>query len=144
MEIWSRLALFIVLVLPAQAEAKTIGFAAEPDPPWTKLIKAKLDEPIAMVFPNKLEQVLQYIDQKTQEPPGNRGIPITIVPSALDEAKVSLKSTICLVDLEGVPLKTTYSPTSMTKLWIAVPTVCVPDETTFSIPHLSAASSRPC
>ena len=227
MELWSPLALSILLVLPTQAEAKSIGFAPEPDSPWTKLIKAKLDEPIAMVFPNEtlfgdvvvyikqatregpldkgipiyvdpvglqdagrtmtsvvkinerdatlkvslkkvldqlglsylvrdgvlmisspafvrqamietpviakdslpksivvmarldqhlampfpemttLEDVLKYVDQKTREPHGNRGIPITIIPNALDEAKVSLRSVICNLDLEGVPLKTT-------------------------------------
>jgi hypothetical protein len=75
--------------------------------PKTKQILEKLDQPIAMSFPNdtQLEDVLKYIKQATQGPNDN-GIPIYLDPIGLSEADKSETSTVKL-ELEGVPLKTT-------------------------------------
>ena len=75
--------------------------------PKTKQILAKLDQPVAMSFPNEtpLEDVLKYIKQATQGP-NDSGIPIYVDPLGLQEADKTLTSPIS-IDLEGVPLKTT-------------------------------------
>jgi RNA polymerase sigma factor (sigma-70 family) len=74
--------------------------------PKTKAILAKLDELVAMNFPNEtpLEDVLKFIKSATQK--GNEpGLPIYIDPVGLQDAEKTLASTVAL-DLEGVPLKT--------------------------------------
>ena len=75
--------------------------------PKTKQILEKLDQPIAMSFPNEtpLEDVLKYIKQATQGP-NDSGIPIYVDPLGLQEADKTLTSPVS-IDLEGVPLKTT-------------------------------------
>jgi hypothetical protein len=73
----------------------------------TKSIQAKLDQPIAMSFPNDtpLEDVLKYIKTATQDA-NDPGIPIYVDPLGLQEADKTLTSNVS-IDLEGVPLKTT-------------------------------------
>jgi len=73
----------------------------------TKSIQAKLDQPIAMSFPNEtpLEDVLKYIKQATQDA-NDSGIPIYVDPLGMQEADKTLTSPVS-IDLEGVPLKTT-------------------------------------
>jgi hypothetical protein len=70
-------------------------------------ILAKLEEPVAMSFPNEtpLEDVLKYIKQATT---GSNfpGIPIYVDPLGLQEAERSMTSTVS-IDLEGVPLRRT-------------------------------------
>jgi hypothetical protein len=75
--------------------------------PKTKQILEKLDQPIAMSFPNEtpLEDVLKYIKSATQGA-NDSGIPIYVDPLGLQEADKTLTSPVSL-DLEGVPLKTT-------------------------------------
>ncbi|HMF36469.1 MAG TPA: hypothetical protein VKF17_07505, partial [Isosphaeraceae bacterium] len=73
----------------------------------TKSIQVKLDQPIAMSFPNEtpLEDVLKYIKQATQGA-NDSGIPIYVDPLGLQEADKTMTSPV-QIDLEGVPLKTT-------------------------------------
>ncbi|OJW19581.1 MAG: hypothetical protein BGO49_14085 [Planctomycetales bacterium 71-10] len=75
--------------------------------PKTKAILAKLDEPLAMNFPNEtpLEDILKYVKQATQTPQDN-GIPIYVDPIGLNEADKTMTSPVS-IDLDGVPLKTT-------------------------------------
>src|SRR5208283_3434403 len=73
----------------------------------TRSIQAKLDQPIAMSFPNEtpLEDVLKYIKTATQDA-NDTGIPIYVDPLGMQEADKTLTSPVS-IDLEGVPLKTT-------------------------------------
>jgi RNA polymerase sigma factor (sigma-70 family) len=73
----------------------------------TQEILQKLEEPIAMSFPNEipLDDVLKYIKQATTTPT-YPGIPIYVEPQGLQEVKQSVGSTIKF-DREHVPLKTT-------------------------------------
>jgi len=73
----------------------------------TARIIEKLDQPIAMSFPNEtpLEDVLKYIKQATQGP-NDSGIPLYVDPLGLVEADKTMNALVSL-DLEGVPLKTT-------------------------------------
>jgi hypothetical protein len=66
-----------------------------------------LDQPIPMRFASDipLEDFLKYIKQSTTTPT-YPGIPIYVEPLGLQEAERSLNSAV-LIDLEGVPLKTT-------------------------------------
>ena len=75
--------------------------------PKTKQILEKLDQPVAMSFPNEtpLEDVLKYVKQATQGA-NDSGIPIYVDPLGLQEADKTMTSPVSL-DLEGVPLKTT-------------------------------------
>jgi tetratricopeptide (TPR) repeat protein len=75
--------------------------------PKTKQILEKLDQPIAMSFPNEtpLEDVLKYIKQATQGV-NDSGIPIYVDPLGLTEADRTPTSPVS-IDLEGVPLKVT-------------------------------------
>ena len=75
--------------------------------PKTKVVLAKLDEPIPMSFaePLSLDDVLTYIKQATVTPDFD-GIPVHVDPLGLQEAGQSLTSTMS-IDLDGVPLKTT-------------------------------------
>ena len=75
--------------------------------PKTKSIQAKLDQPIAMSFPNEtpLEDVLKYIKTATQDA-NDPGIPIYVDPLGMQEADKTLTSPVS-IDLEGVPLKRT-------------------------------------
>jgi hypothetical protein len=74
--------------------------------PKTKAVLAQLDEPIAMPFPNEpsLEDVLKYITQATTSAT-TPGIPIVVDAFGLQAAQRTLQTTV-LIDLEGVPLKT--------------------------------------
>jgi hypothetical protein len=78
----------------------------DPDPK-TKAILSKLEQPVAMSFPNEtpLDEVLKYIKAMTQGP-NDSGIPIYVDPVGLNEASRTLASPVTL-ELEGVPLKTT-------------------------------------
>ena len=75
--------------------------------PRSLAILTKLEEPIAMSFPNEtpLEDVIKYIKQATQGSSGT-GIPIYVDPQGLQEADKTLTSPIAL-DLENVPLRRT-------------------------------------
>ena len=72
----------------------------------TQEILRKLEEPVAMIFPNEtpLDDVLKYIKQATTTPPDS-GIPIYVEPSGLQEVKQSIDSTIQF-DRQDLPLKT--------------------------------------
>jgi RNA polymerase sigma factor (sigma-70 family) len=75
--------------------------------PRSRMILAKLDEPIPMSFPadTPLDDVLKYIKQATTTS-NHPGIPIYVDPTGLQEAERSLNSTV-VMDLEGVPLRRT-------------------------------------
>jgi hypothetical protein len=78
--------------------------------PKTLAILKKLDEPIAMKFSTEtpLEDVKKYIQDSTQDEAAGlpTGIPIYIDPQGLQDADITMLSTIS-IDLEGIPLKTT-------------------------------------
>ncbi len=76
--------------------------------PKSQLILTKLDDLVAMKFPNEtpLEEFLKYIKETTKSPEMSNGIPIYIDPIGLQEAEKSLTSTLT-IDLEGVPLRRT-------------------------------------
>ena len=76
------------------------------DPASVAILK-KLDEPVAMSFPNEtpLEDVLDYIKQATEGPDGS-GIPIYVDPIGLNEAERTETSPVS-IDLDGVPLRRT-------------------------------------
>ena len=92
------------------AESHPASSAAADGPgkdPRSLAILAKLEEPIAMSFPNEtpLEDLLKYIKQATQGSSGS-GIPIYVDPLGLKDADKAMTSPIAL-DLEGVPLRRT-------------------------------------
>ena len=74
--------------------------------PRTAQALTKLDEPIAMSFPDEtpLNEVLKYVKKETTTP-GFAGIPIFVDPAALQEVDRLLTSPV-RIDLEGVPLRT--------------------------------------
>jgi RNA polymerase sigma factor (sigma-70 family) len=73
----------------------------------SQAILAKLEQPIAMSFPNEtpLEDIIKYVKQATQGS-SDSGIPIYVDPIGLQEADKSLTSTI-RIDLDSVPLRRT-------------------------------------
>jgi hypothetical protein len=75
--------------------------------PNTSVVMAKLEKPIAMRFDasTPLDDILRYIKKATKGSPNDREIAITVVPSALEAVGMSLNSLV-IIDLEGVPLKT--------------------------------------
>ncbi len=76
--------------------------------PKSRLVLAKLEEPISMSFEldTPLEDVLKYVKQATTSAT-YAGIPIYVDPIGLEEAHKSMISTVRNVDLEGVPLRRT-------------------------------------
>jgi RNA polymerase sigma factor (sigma-70 family) len=102
------------------AQARSPRPASQPNPvpaagpgdkpgkdPRSLAILTKLEEPVAMSFPNEtpLDDVLKYIKHATQKS-NDSGIPIYVDPQGLQEADKSLTSPI-QIDLEGVPLRRT-------------------------------------
>jgi hypothetical protein len=68
----------LLLVLIAQAELATKPPPAAEVTPRTKAILAKLEEPVAMVFPKKvtLDEALQHIQRATQPASQEAGMPL--------------------------------------------------------------------
>ncbi|MDG3006520.1 sigma-70 family RNA polymerase sigma factor [Paludisphaera mucosa] len=98
---------------PPMADELSQGGATPSDHPGGKNLKTaavlkKLEEPLAMNFPNEtpLEDVLKYVKQATETPDFPGGIPVYVDPIGLQEADRSSTSPIVL-ELEGVPLKRT-------------------------------------
>ncbi len=85
---------------------ETAFLAKHDDSPRNKAVWKILDEPITMPFTNEiaLDDVLKYIQQATTGPK-SQAIPIYVDPKGLEEADVSLQSTI-MISLEGIPLRT--------------------------------------
>lgn len=81
--------------------------------PRSRALLAKLEEPIAMSFPNgqPLEDVIKYIKQATAGDEWPDGVPIYLDTSPLDEQifekPESLLKTPITMDLSGVPLRLT-------------------------------------
>ena len=75
--------------------------------PTNQFIYKKLDEPVIMSFanPTPIEDILKYIKAATTGK-NDKGLPIYVDPAGLDQANTTLSSPIML-DLEGIPLKTT-------------------------------------
>jgi DNA-directed RNA polymerase specialized sigma24 family protein len=91
------------------AVAASVAEMAIRDPnPRNKVIFKKLEEPISMSFnaETPLEDLLKYIRQATTTKTYS-GIPIYVDPQGISDADVTMSSTICNMDLEGIPLKTT-------------------------------------
>jgi RNA polymerase sigma factor (sigma-70 family) len=80
--------------------------AAQETNPKTQAIFKKLEEPIAMPFPDDtpLDDVLKYIRGGTASP-NFVGIPIYVDPKGLEETNKTMQSTVTL-NLEGIPLRT--------------------------------------
>jgi RNA polymerase sigma factor (sigma-70 family) len=76
--------------------------------PRSQVILTKLDDSIAVNFPNEttLDEFLKHIKEATKSTEMPRGIPIYVDPIGLQEAEKSINSTIT-IDLDGVPLKRT-------------------------------------
>jgi uncharacterized protein YbaR (Trm112 family) len=74
----------------------------------TQSILSKLREPIPMMFPNEtsLEDILRYIRAATSTT-NSAGIPLYFDPVGLETADKTMTSPVVLIDLEGVPLRTT-------------------------------------
>jgi hypothetical protein len=96
----------LLLVLIAQAELATTPPPAADVTPRTKAILAKLEEPVAMVFPKKvtLDEVLQHIQRATKKGPNDPGIPIHIDPLGLRRVGKRLNSTVTINE-KSLPLK---------------------------------------
>jgi hypothetical protein len=88
--------------------ALAADLASRESDPKSKAILKKLDEPISMSFaePTPLEDVLRYIKQATTTATSS-GIPIYVDPKGLKEATPTPASQEVMLNLEGVPLKTT-------------------------------------
>jgi RNA polymerase sigma factor (sigma-70 family) len=80
--------------------------ACDENPKNEALLKG-LDEPLAMSFakPTPLVDVLKYIKSSTAKS-GRNPLPIYVDPKGLEDADVKPESKV-VIDLEGVPLKTT-------------------------------------
>ena len=91
-----------------ERERRELALQACDASPASQALIARLEEPVRIPFPNEtpLEDVLTYLKQATARPPNVPPIKILVVPEGLREVQQSLTSPI-LVDLEGVPLKTT-------------------------------------
>jgi RNA polymerase sigma factor (sigma-70 family) len=83
-------------------------FAIEDKNPRSAQVRKKLEEPISMSFNEEcpLDDVVKYIKQATTTKTYS-GIPIYVDPHGLNEAEVTMASTVSHMDLEGIPLKTT-------------------------------------
>ncbi len=90
----------------ARAEQDKVMILGKADPTKTAQLRAKLDEPIRMPFPDDtpLIEVFKYIKRATTTP-SFAGIRISVDPAVLQEVDRSLMSPI-RIDLEGVPLRT--------------------------------------
>jgi hypothetical protein len=96
----------VLLVLLAQVEPATKPPPAADVTPRMKAILAKLEEPVAVVFPKKvtLDEVLQHIQRATKNGPNDPGIPIYIDPLGLQRAARSLNTTVTINE-KSLPLK---------------------------------------
>jgi RNA polymerase sigma factor (sigma-70 family) len=86
----------------------TVEMAIRDPNPRNRVVFKKLEEPISMSFNEEtpLEDVLKYIRQaSTTKTYG--GIPIYVDPQGLQDANVTMTSTIRNIELESIPLKTT-------------------------------------
>jgi len=74
----------------------------------SRVIRNKLEEPIAMPFANEtpLEDVIKYIKQASTTGTYS-GLPIYVDPVGLADAEKTMTSTVQNLDLEGVPLRIT-------------------------------------
>ena len=101
----------------------TVGFTQQPpqtkppspkpeaprlESPETTATLARLDQPVPMVFPNKipLKEVLKHIKQATKRGPLDPGLAIYVDPIGLQEAECSLNSTVTF-NVENTPLRDT-------------------------------------
>ena len=96
------------VALHSAVAASVAEMAIRDSNPRNKVIFKKLEEPISMSFnaETPLEDLLKYIRQATTTKTYS-GIPIYVDPQGISDADVTMSSTICNMDLEGIPLKTT-------------------------------------
>ena len=103
----------VLVVTVGAAERNDADAKAKPstlDTFMNRAILSKLDERIAMPFPNEtpLSDVQKYIETSTQDEAAGlpKGIPIYADPQALQDADKTMASTVA-INLEGIPLRTT-------------------------------------
>jgi hypothetical protein len=102
---WTQ-ALGDLVDLAVQAESKTKPVGTPQDSRETKAIVAKLDEPMAMEFPDAtpFEEVLAYIKKTSKKRADDPGIPIYIDPLGLREVGSTLTSVV-RINERSAPLK---------------------------------------
>jgi RNA polymerase sigma factor (sigma-70 family) len=78
------------------------------DHPMSRVIVAKLEDPVSMPFPNEtpLGDLVKYIKSVTQTDELPNGIPIYVDPNGLQEAEMTMESPV-VIELEGIPLRRT-------------------------------------
>jgi RNA polymerase sigma factor (sigma-70 family) len=83
------------------------GLIARDKSPGTKAVLSKLEQPVAMKYPDEtpLERVIADIVAATKGP-NDAGIPIYVDPDGLDKAEKTMTSLVTM-DVAGVPLRTT-------------------------------------
>lgn len=88
--------------LPSTRVTSLLGFTDS----RSRLINAALDRPLRMPFIHEtpLEDVIKYIQSKTQGPGMPEGIPIYVDPLGLQEAEKTTSSTV-RIEFDGVPLR---------------------------------------
>ncbi len=89
--------------------SSVVHLAARPMSPEATKVWLKLQDKVAMQFPNEtpLEDVLKYIQSATIDKHTlPEGIPVYLNPVGLQEAEKTPQSTVTL-DLKGIPLATT-------------------------------------
>ncbi len=93
-----------------EKSAPTPPTAAQQQPPRRRSIADKLEQPIAMSFANEtpLGDVFKYINQATRDGRAGAGIPIYADPLGLQDAEVTLNTTVAL-DVENTPLRVTLA-----------------------------------
>ncbi len=102
---------------PRQTRRPAHGPGSKPGKdPRSLAVLEKLDQPVAMSFPNEtpLEDVLKYVKQATQGA-NDAGIPIYVDPLGLTEADRTMTSPVS-IDLEGVPFATRRFSSCLTSL----------------------------
>ena len=94
-------------MLRTQIAGSALHVMANDTSPRSKAVFALLEEPVSFGFSNDtpLEDVLKYVKRATQGPK-DTGIAIYLDPAGLQDAEKTEMSTVIL-DMEGVPLKTT-------------------------------------
>ena len=93
-----------------QEKAAATPRVSAQEPPRRRTIPDKLEEPVAMIFPNEtpLADVLQYVKVATKAPGDDAGLPIYVDPLGLQDAEASFNSTVTL-NAENMPLRVTLA-----------------------------------
>jgi cyanophycinase len=100
--------LIVTDVQGVRQEQREVPVRACDATPATRALMARLEEPVKMPFSMEtpLDYALDYLKRATARPPDDPGIKVLVILEGLEEVERSLNSTV-MMDLEGVPLKTT-------------------------------------